>query len=256
MSTVTAPEPLGITPIGHAEAYGLAHEAYRRFAADVAALSAEDWKRPTECEGWTVRDLVGHMVGAQRSAASLREMLRQQGVIKKRATASGDNEIDVMTALQIELAADLTPQEAAEELAATAEPAARGRRRTPWPMRRLVKIPVTYGQTCETWNLGYLVDVILTRDAWMHRIDLARAVGTEVDMTADHDGRIVEDIVAEWAGRHGRPFRLTLPGPAGGSWRVGDPPPENVIDLDVVTFTRAVSGRGDRPGLLAVDVPF
>jgi len=36
-------------------------------------------------------------------------------------------------------------------------------------------------------------------------------------LTPDHDARIVADVVAEWAGRHGRPFTLHLTGPAGGS---------------------------------------
>lgn len=256
MSMTTAPARLGIDPITHRESYDLALEAYRRFASDVAALAPEDWVRPTECEGWTVRDLVGHMVGAQRSAASLREMLRQQGEIKKRVEARGGNEIDVMTALQIEIAADLSPDQAAAELRDTAEAAARGRRRTPWPMRRWVKFPVTFGSVTETWNLGYLVDVILTRDAWLHRIDLARAVGAEVPLTAAHDGRIVADVVAEWAGRHGRPFELHLTGPAGGTWKLGDPPPADVLERSAEEFCRAVSGRGERPGLLGVDVPF
>ncbi len=35
------------------------------FAAKVAAVGEESWDRPTPCEGWTVRDLVGHVVGTQ-----------------------------------------------------------------------------------------------------------------------------------------------------------------------------------------------
>ena len=30
----------------------------------------------------------------------------------------------------------------------------------------------------EPWTLGYLIDVILTRDPWMHRMDIAAATGT------------------------------------------------------------------------------
>lgn len=256
MTITTTPAQLPVRPISRAEAHARAREAYRLFAADVAALAPADWGRPTDCEGWSVRDLVGHMVGAQRAAASVRELLRQQRAVRRRARATGDNETDVMTALQIELTADLSPAAAAAELAATADAAARGRSRIPGPARRLVKIPVEFGEVTETWTLGYLVDVILTRDAWLHRIDLARAVGTEPALTLAHDGRIVADVVAEWAARHGRPFRLTLTGPAGGSWAEGDPDEDAVLELDGVDFCRAVSGRGERSGLLAVDVPF
>jgi hypothetical protein len=45
----------------------------------------------------------------------------------------------------------------------------------------------------KTWSLGYVTDVILTRDPWMHRLDLARATGQDPVLTADHDGVIVAD---------------------------------------------------------------
>ena len=47
----------------------------------------------------------------------------------------------------------------------------------------------------ETWRMGYLVDIILTRDTWMHRVDIARATGRPMELTAEHDGRIVADVV-------------------------------------------------------------
>jgi hypothetical protein len=70
----------------------------------------------------------------------------------------------------------------------------------------------------EAWTLGFLIDVIMTRDPWMHRVDIARAVGAPMVLTADHDGVLVDDVVREWAARHGRPFTLRLTGPAGGRW--------------------------------------
>ena len=73
----------------------------------------------------------------------------------------------------------------------------------------------------ETWRMGYLLDVILTRDPWMHRVDIARATGRELELTPEHDGRIVADVVAEWARRHGQPCTLTLTGPAGGEFVAG-----------------------------------
>jgi hypothetical protein len=39
----------------------------------------------------------------------------------------------------------------------------------------------------------------------MHRADAARAVDRPIELTATHDGRIVADVVAEWARRHGKP---------------------------------------------------
>jgi hypothetical protein len=49
-----------------------------------------------------------------------------------------------------------------------------------------------------------------TRDAWVHRIDIARAAGLAPELTPGHDGRIVADIVAEWSRRHGQPYNRFL----------------------------------------------
>jgi hypothetical protein len=112
---------------------------------------------------------------------------------------------------------------------------------------------VPFGPPLGTKPLGYLMDCIYTRDAWMHRIDISRCTGRALRLTADHDGRIVADVVAEWARGHGQPYRLTLSGPAGGSWSNGD---GEAHALDAVEFCRIVSGRAPGSGLLAHEVPF
>jgi hypothetical protein len=106
----------------------------------------------------------------------------------------------------------------------------------------------------EPWTIGFLVDIILTRDPWMHRADICRATGADHVLTAGHDGVLVADVAAEWAARHGQPCTLHLTGPAGGSWNTGDGGP--LIETDAIEFCRAVSGRGHADGLLAVQVPF
>jgi uncharacterized protein (TIGR03083 family) len=233
--------------------------AYERFAAVVEVLGPDDWDRETDCDEWRVRDLVGHMVGAMRAAASFRELLHQQREVGRRHRRDGGNQTDIMTALQIELTAGLDTAALTVECRALVTRAAAGRRRVPAVLRRFVRFPVELASGRERWSLGYLVDVILTRDAWMHRVDLCRAVGAELDLTPDHDGRIVADVVGEWARRHGRPYRLTLTGPAGGSFAGGSdglaPPPES-LTLDAVEFSRMVSGRVRRSGLLTTEVPF
>jgi hypothetical protein len=115
-------------------------------------------------------------------------------------------------------------------------------------------VPQTINGRPETWTIGYLVDVIFTRDPWMHRIDLVRATGAEHVLTAEHDGVIVADVVAEWGRRHGRPYTLHLTGPAGGLWSNGSGGQE--LELDALEFCRILSGRGHGEGLLATEVPF
>jgi uncharacterized protein (TIGR03083 family) len=242
-----------VPPIEHREAMALAETAYGRFAAVVDRLADDDWARPTDCEGWTVRDLVGHVVGAMRSAASMRELMSQQREIKGRVREQGGIETEHMTQVQIDRTSSLDRTELAAECRALVTKATAGRRRTPAPMRRWVSIPVEMGTIDETWRLGYLIDVVLTRDAWLHRIDLCRAIDAEPLLTADHDGRLVADIVAEWARRHGRPYRLVLTGQAGGRFTSGD---AEALELDAVEFCRIVSGRAEGTGLLATEVPF
>jgi hypothetical protein len=110
---------------------------------------------------------------------------------------------------------------------------------------------------CETWTLGYLIDTIYLRDLWMHRVDVARALSRHVELSASHDGRIVANVVAEWARRHGRPFVLDLTGPAGGMY-THDPgvPEAERISVDAVEFCRTLAGRAHSTGLLTTVVPF
>ncbi len=149
----------------------------------------------------------------------------------------------------------MTPAELTSRFAERAPKAARGRRRAPGFIRRRVLPDLQpVGGRDEAWTTGYLIDIILTRDPWMHRADIIRATGRDHILTADHDGVLVADIVAEWAARHGQPFTLHLTGPAGGSWASGEGGP--ALQADAVEFCRVLSGRGHADGLLATQVPF
>ncbi len=252
-ATARSVDLASLPPIDHAEGMALAAIAYDRFATIVEGLRPEDWDRPTDCEGWTVRHLVAHMVGAMRSAASTREMASQLREIRQRTKRDGGSMTDTMTQVQIDRVASLGADELRAECRRLVEAATAGRRRTPAPARRLVTFRVQMGSIDERWKLGYLLDVILTRDAWLHRVDLCRAVDRP-NVLDHHDARVVADIAAEWARRHGKPCRLTLTGPAGGSFHAGDGGEQ--LELDAVEFCRILSGRAEGSGLLATEVPF
>ena len=232
----------------------LAAQEYDRFVAQLRALSPEDWSRPTPCPAWDVHAMVCHVLGMAELAASVPEQLRQT----RAARRAGGLFIDALTSLQVAKHVHRTPADLVSRLAAAGPRAAAGRRRTPALVRRLrlAEQPVEEtGATTETWTLGYLVDVILTRDTWMHRSDIAVATGRAMTLIPEHDGVLVADIVREWAGRHGQPYRLELTGPAGGRWE--HPAPEaEAHELDAVEFCRIAAGRGTGPGLLATRVPF
>ena len=229
----------------------LAAAEYERFADMLRALRPGDWTRPTECPGWDVRAMAAHALVMLEMAASLRENYRQLRLARRR----GGVFIDALTGLQVEERQHMTPEQITGRFAARVPKAARGRRRTPgFIRRRVMPEPQQVGGRDEAWTIGYLVDVILTRDPWMHRADIARATGAAHVLTAEHDGVLVADVAAEWAARHGQPYTLRLTGPAGGTWASGEGGP--VIETDAVEFCRALSGRGHADGLLAIQVPF
>lgn len=235
----------------------LAADEYDRLVAQLRELSPEDWSTPTVCAAWDVHAMACHVLGMAEFAASPLEQWRQS----RAARAAGGLFIDALTAVQAEKHISRPPDDVVARLAVVGPRAAAGRRRTPAPVRRIPMgaQPVEEtGRQTEPWTLGYLTDVILTRDTWMHRSDIAAATGRTMTLTPAHDGVLVADVAAEWAGRHGQPCTLTLTGPAGGTWTfngagVGAEP---TVELDAVEFCRILSGRGTGSGLLATRVPF
>lgn len=247
-STVGTTKALRRRPaLEHDVAMRLAATEYQRVLELLTEI--EDWQAPTECTAWDVRELVAHMVGMAEMWSTNREFLHQM-----RLTSNAG--IDAMTALQVRDRAGASPEQLIERLGRAAPRAARRRHRFSRVLgRRLLpaaqEIP---GKGVEWWSFGYLIDTILTRDPWMHRVDLSRASGVRLTLTDDHDGVIIADVVAEWAERHGRPFQLRLTGPAGGSWQVGAGGEE--LEMDAIEFCRTLSGRAEGAGLLSVPVPF
>lgn len=232
----------------------LAAEEYDLVTALFERLTPQQWSARTDCPDWDVRAMAGHMLGMAQMVASVPETMRQMMASGKRQKREGGLTIDALTALQVEKNAGLTTSELVEAMRRTGPRAARARRRTPALVRNR-KMPEEQDVAGhkEGWTFGYLFDVILTRDPFMHRIDIAQATGVEMKPTADHEGRIVDDVVREWASRHGEPYALELSGPAGGRWgRVGGTP----ISMDALEFCRILSGRVPGQGLLSVPVPF
>jgi uncharacterized protein (TIGR03083 family) len=250
---MTTTEVADIPPVSRAEARTLAATEYARMVDQLRSLDGDDWTRPTDCPLWDVRAMVGHSVGMMSDFTSLRSMLRRTRASTKRAKTAGGPLVDSMTALQVAEYADLS----IEELIATAEangPTAARWRTSGKALLRRVPMKEEVDGVPETWTIGYLLETILTRDPWMHRVDIARATGRDLVLTPDHDGRLIADVVAEWARRHGQPFTLVLTGPAGGTY-VNGAGGEH-ITIDAVELCRTLSGRAQGTGLLAHSVPF
>lgn len=236
----------------------LAATELSRFASQLDSLETAAWSRPTDCVAWDVRALSSHVLGMTQMFSSYVGMARQH-LPAMRAAKHGPTYIDALTARQVADRADLTSEQITRGIHEAAPKMVRWRQKTPGLMRDRAmpdeqQVSSAPDGPTELWTFGYLFDTILTRDTWMHRIDIARATDRPLELTTEHDGLIVADVVSEWQDRHDQSFTLTLTGPVGGTWRRGVGGEQ--IAMDAVEFCRALSGRAEGPGLLAVAVPF
>lgn len=237
--------------LGHVEAMGLAETELGRMVDCLSGLSPSDWTRSTVCAPWDVRALASHVLAMAEAQASMRQFAHDFRAASKRKDGKM---IDAMTATQVRERSSMTPGAITDRLAVVAPRAVRARRRTPAPVRWAVRMKQDPPFEAERWKFGYLVDTIFTRDTWLHRLDIARATGEPMVLSAGHDGRLVGDVVAEWARRHGQRFSLRLSGPAGGSWLVGSG--GETIEMDALDFCWVVGSRQTGAGLLETVVPF
>ncbi|MHA7261780.1 maleylpyruvate isomerase family mycothiol-dependent enzyme [Arthrobacter sp. TMN-37] len=247
-----------IARIGHGEAMRLAAEENRRFLELLRQLGAGDWGKETDCTRWTVRDVAVHVTASAEAQASPREFLRQvrRG---RRLTAriGGRHWVDGVNEAQLEARSGLAPDDIPARWERASGAALKARRRLPAAVGALRVLPlgsmdgVDFG-----WQpLRYLFDIGFTRDVWMHRIDICRATGRSLNPTRDHDGRIVEDIIAEWSTLHADPFHLALTGPAGGRFVRDGGAGSAPLELDALDCCRILSGRGTPQGVLRHPLP-
>jgi uncharacterized protein (TIGR03083 family) len=248
--TVTAVED--VPPISRTEARALAAAENERMLEMLRSLDGDDWSKPTDCPSWNVRDLAGHVLGGMEGFTSLGQLMHMMRAAKKEA---GDGSfVDGMTAVQVRERADLSNADLIRRVEEAGPKSARFRSRFPAPFRMIGMKQELLSGTTERWKMSYLLDTILTRDTWMHRVDISRATGHTLRLTPQHDGRIVADAVAEWARRHGKSFTLELTGPIAATFEKGSG--GEAITVDPVELCRVFSGRGTGDGLLAQEVPF
>ncbi len=233
------------------EARVLAEEEFRRFAGLVASLTPPEWAAPTDCTAWDVRKMVLHVLGSGDAQASMREFAHQlrRGMPLNKEIDS-HHWVDGLNELQIREREQLSDEEVVARVSAVGPRAVKGRWRTPPPARY---VPLPFGPPIGWAPLKYLLDVGFTRDVWAHRIDVHTAIGRPMQLTSDHDGRLLADIVAEWADIHGQPFELVIDGPAGGKFAQGISGER--VEIDALDFIRTLSGRLPGTGVLSNPLP-
>ena len=156
----------------HRDWMAAAEEEYRRLGDTPGRARRGGLARgPPTAREWDVREMVAHLVGAAESTASLREMRRQMKLGREPATRRARRRRD---------------QRGAGAGARRRHPGAAARR----PGRCRRARGAVAGEACRPCcapsrcrsarrsapgRSATLMDRIYTRDAWMHRIDIARA---------------------------------------------------------------------------------
>ena len=249
VTTETSTHPRVARALTPAEAALVCLTEYRRTVDLLTELEPADWEQPTDCTRWTVRDIVGHLAGAAcNTGLTTMVPLALRGLRARRVQRLPEL-VDGMNEVQIRHHANDTRVQLVETLRSAAPRQAELRRHPHW-----------YGRLMRFISSGQMISMrdlyvrILNRDLWIHRIDICRATGKEIQLTADHDARVVEDVVAAWAARHRKPFTLRLHGAAGGTYARGVN--GESLQLDAVDFCRIVSGRDWGAGLLGTAVIF
>lgn len=232
----------------HDQWLDFAEHEYALFLGLLRSLDPDEWQAPTDCAGWSVRDIVAHVVGAAQSTASFRESARQMLLARRHG---GEQLIDRINAVQLADRRHASPVDLLAELEVAASRSVRTRRRLPALLRR-VPVP-TDTPGLGTTRLGFLNDTVYTRDVWMHRVDVSRATRRRLELTEAHDGELVADAAGAWLACPDSPMGVVLTGAAGGRFGNVD---EHSPSFDAVDFCRALAGRGELSGVRPDLVPF
>jgi len=194
----------------------LAEAQNRALLAQLRPLTADDWSRPTDNTGWSVKDVAAHLLGWAEAMTSPAESFRQVAAAFPRRKGAG-GVTNAQNAVQVATRAHLTPDEVIARLERSLPRFLKVRRAAGVIGKPLPLYNVLLGWT----SVAFVADAIYTRDVFMHRIDIAQAVGRDLDVDGA-DERIVLDCLREWEVASKANARLELTGPAGGTFVAGE----------------------------------
>lgn len=221
----------------HSEWISLGRQIDDSLLETLRSLTETEWSTRTECEPWTVKDAVAHLIGWEEATLSPISLFRQGRNGWSSRSAHGGNWLDTTNQYQVDSRASQSP---AEVLARFAE-------LTP----RYHKVRSRYGLFTPmfpfkepfsgTWvPMRFLFDTIFVRDHFMHHIDICTALGRDLPV-GDAERRVTHDAIREWTEKAGASVTLELSGPAGGTFVRGSG--ETRITGHAIDLCRVIAGR-------------
>ena len=244
VSTLPTRDALDIAPLTHEQSRILAHTELSRFVVLLMLLDGEDWHKPTACALWSVRDIAAHQASHVGLGSGVRGFLSQLNpLLLAPFLLRGMSGLDALNQSQVDQRKRLPIADVIAELRDGTPPSIESRQRAN-PLANLIYMPVS---PLRFVSLDTLLHVILVRDMWMHRHDIAAATGKLFVQTADHDGQIVEQVVRDAARYAVRKLpdialTLTLRGASGGTWQFGTGRPVHLM-MESTDFMRRTSER-------------
>jgi uncharacterized protein (TIGR03083 family) len=207
------------------------------------SIDGAEWQRCTVCDEWDVADIAGHLIGQAEDVNKPWSFPRR--FRKAKRVYPDKPRFDAHMMVQADEHRGTPPAELRALFDRTWAKATRTISRNPELIRR-----VTLNVEGLPMALGYVQDILLARDLWMHRDDVCQALGRSFDA-----GPYAEEIVAQviydvdtlpfWGDRPAVVLELT--GQGGGTYRLGRGEPEGRAAVDAVAYMRTLSGRDDSP---------
>lgn len=217
------------------------------------ALAGNDWQRRTVCDEWDVADIVGHLCGQAEDV--IRPWSFPRRYRKAKRVYPDVLRLDAHMMVQADEHRGTPPDVLRDRFDRLWAKATRTISRNPALIRR-VTMSIEGIPGFESVKLGYVQDILLARDLWMHRDDVSQALGRPFDA-----GPYAEELIAQvvldlvdgpfWGDRPSVVLELT--GPGGGVYQLGEQEPVATVRTDAVGYMRTVSGRDDHPVVELVD---
>lgn len=209
----------------------------------LASIEGAEWQRRTVCDEWDVADIAGHLIGQAEDV--IRPWSFPRRFRKAKRVYPDKPRFDAHMMVQADEHRGTPPAELRALFDRIWGKTTRSISRRPELIRRMAMnvegLPM---------SLGYVWDILLARDLWMHRDDVCQALGRSFDA-----GPYAEEVIAQvmydvdsmsfWGERPAVVLELT--GQGGGTYRLGRDEPVGRAAVDAVSYMRTLSGRDDHP---------